>query len=1087
MNNHSSLTLSSKVNWGPLKIAGLYLLIGGLWILFSDRLAAQITSDPGLLTKFSLYKCWVYVFVTGLLLYWLIRHQNTTLRGGEEQLRLITDALPVLISYVDTDKRYQFSNKTYQDWFGHEVQGKHLEEVLGNAAYQAISGNVDKVLNGETVTYETELPYKDAGTRFVNATYVPDRGKNGQVKGFFALVQDITESKQAEEELRQWADAFDGCAHGIAIDNPSTNRIMVCNSAFASMHKSRVEDVVGTAILSLYAPADREHVRHSIEKADQIGHSRFEAHMIRRDGSAFPVQMDVVSVWGNNGDLLRRVATVVDITEPKQAEQALRESEQKFSILFEKAAFAIALSRLSDGVLVNVNEAFERVFGYTKQEALGKTSLELGINPDSESRARILAALKEHGSMSNLELTLRLKSGELRILSVNVDLVNIGDQKYILNVTHDITERKRAEQAVRESEERYRIIFELTNDYAYEDRVESDGRIVPEWITSGVTRITGYTIDDMNAPDFWQRLVHPEDVPILMQHIQHILSGQADTAETRIITKSGELRWLQDSAHPIWDAAQGRVVRIYGAALDISERKQAEEKILYQAYLLENVNDAIIGSDENSILTFWNHAAERMFGWSAEEVLGRSGQEILRSEFFNTDRETTLRTLATARKWQGEALQYRKDGTQVISEIHSIALHDDNGSITGYVSLNRDITARKRAEEALHRAHDELEFKVQERTAALSQANTLLRALMDYMPDHIYFKDTESRFIRNSKSQANMLGLNDPTQIVGKTDFDFFPHAARAYAEEQEVMRSGQPLVDFEEQVVWPDRRETWVSTTKVPLRNPEGQIIGIFGISRDITERKRVEQSIQQLNADLKKQAAQLETANKELEAFSYSVSHDLRAPLRAIDGFTRILLEDYEPLLDEEGKRVGEIIRREAQHMGVLIDDLLAFSRLGRKEMHFTKIDMKAMASSVFDELMTAENAGRIDFHIHRLPSTAGDPVLIRQAWVNLLANAIKFSSKKERAVIEVGSKHSEDEHIYYVRDTGAGFEMEYVDKLFGVFQRLHGEKEFEGTGVGLAIVKRVINRHDGRVWAESEVGKGATFYFALPRKRE
>ncbi len=211
------------------------------------------------------------------------------------------------------------------------------------------------------------------------------------------------------------------------------------------------------------------------------------------------------------------------------------------------------------------------------------------------------------------------------------------------------------------------------------------------------------------------------------------------------------------------------------------------------------------------------------------------------------------------------------------------------------------------------------------------------------------------------------------------------------------------------------------------------------------------------------------------------------MRAPLRAIDGFTRILLEDYEPMLDEEGKRVCGVISREAKHMGELIDDLLAFSRVGRKEMHFTKIDMKATASSVFEELMTRANAGRIDFHLHRLPSTAGDPVLIRQVWVNLLSNAIKFSSRKERAVIEVGSRHSEDEYVYYVRDNGAGFEMEYVDKLFGVFQRLHSEKEFEGTGVGLAIVQQVIRRHGGRVWAEGEVEKGATFYFALPRKRE
>jgi PAS domain S-box-containing protein len=1011
MSNHSSSTLSSKVNRGPLKIAGLYLLIGGLWILFSDRLAAQITSDQVLLSKICLYQGWGFVFVTALLLYWLIRRQNTALRGGEEQLRLITDALPALISYVDADKRYQFSNQAYEDWFGHEVQGKHLEEVLGNAAYQTISGYVDSVLKGETVKYETEIPYKDGGTRFVNATYVPDRGTNGQVKGFFALVQDITESKQAEEELRQWADAFEGCAHGIAIDNPSTNRIMVCNSAFASMHKSRVEEIVGTAILSLYTPPDREHVRRSIEKADQIGHSRFEAHMIRSDGSAFPVQMDVVSVWGNDGDLLHRVATVVDITERKQAEEALRERESN----------ARSLLRLSK----RLEQA--RTYSEALDAALEEVKTVLGYQ---NVWTYLLSEDKQY----------------LRLLTIT------GEKSQV--VTEDFP------------------TFTIKGDHFLEEIaygrdivLVEDARIDPRTNKDIVAQLGNRTI--VNVP-----------IILMDTHLGAFGTGSFGEEGVRIPT-SAQLDYLRALASHM------------AVTLDrihlLAKRKQAEEKIGYQAYLLENVNDAIIGSDENSVLTFWNHASEKMFGWRAEEVLGRSGREILKSEFINADRESTLRTLETTGKWQGEALQYRKDGTQVINEIHTIALHDANGSVTGYVSVNRNITERKQVEEALQRARDELEFKVQERTAALSQANTLLQALMDYMPDHIYFKDTESRFIRNSKSQASMLGLSDPAQIVGKTDFDFFPHAAQAYAEEQEVMRSGQPSVDFEEQVVWPDGKETWVSTTKVPLRNPEGQIIGIFGISRDITERKRVEQSVQLLNADLKKQAGQLEAANKELEAFSYSVSHDLRAPLRAIDGFTRILLEDYEPLLDEEGKRVGEIICREAQHMGKLIDDLLAFSRLGRKEMHFTKIDMQAMASSVFDELMTIENPGRIDFHIHRLPSTNGDPVLIRQAWVNLLSNAIKFSSKKEHAVIEVGSKHSEDENVYYVRDTGAGFEMEYMDKLFGVFQRLHGEKEFEGTGVGLAIVKRVINRHDGRVWAEGEVGKGATFYFALPRKRE
>ena len=229
----------------------------------------------------------------------------------------------------------------------------------------------------------------------------------------------------------------------------------------------------------------------------------------------------------------------------------------------------------------------------------------------------------------------------------------------------------------------------------------------------------------------------------------------------------------------------------------------------------------------------------------------------------------------------------------------------------------------------------------------------------------------------------------------------------------------------------------------------------------------------------------AQLEDTNKELEAFSYSVSHDLRAPLRAIDGFSRVILEDYLDKLDDEGKRVLNIIRGNTQKMGQLIDDLLAFSRLGRQQISPSDIRMADLAKGVFEDIKPPANERNLQFNMKTLPFAQGDRSMIKQVFANLLSNAIKFTRPKEIATIEIGGTNDGVENVYYVKDTGVGFDMQYVNKLFGVFQRLHSAEEFEGTGVGLAIVQRIIHRHGGRVWAEGKVGEGAIFYFSLPTK--
>jgi light-regulated signal transduction histidine kinase (bacteriophytochrome) len=254
---------------------------------------------------------------------------------------------------------------------------------------------------------------------------------------------------------------------------------------------------------------------------------------------------------------------------------------------------------------------------------------------------------------------------------------------------------------------------------------------------------------------------------------------------------------------------------------------------------------------------------------------------------------------------------------------------------------------------------------------------------------------------------------------------------------------------------------------------------------ARRTAAEREIRKNRDDLEQRVRDRTVQLEESNKELEAFSYSVSHDLRAPLRAIDGFTRILADDHAPDLSPEAQRVCSVIRENTGKMGRLIDDLLAFSRLGRTEMQLSPIDMGTLAQSVFYELTTPESQARIDFQVGPLPAAVGDPSLMRQVWMNLLGNAVKFSSKRERAIIEVSAEKKDGDLVYAVRDNGAGFDMQYVHKLFGVFQRLHNTREFEGTGVGLALVQRVIHRHGGRVWAEGETNRGATFRFALTEK--
>jgi PAS domain S-box-containing protein len=360
-----------------------------------------------------------------------------------------------------------------------------------------------------------------------------------------------------------------------------------------------------------------------------------------------------------------------------------------------------------------------------------------------------------------------------------------------------------------------------------------------------------------------------------------------------------------------------------------------------------------------------------------------------------------------------------------------------------------------------------------------------LLALIDNTSAVIYMRDLDGRYMVVNREYERLFHLRRE-DIVGLTDHDLFPAAIadEFRANDRRAASTGVP-VSIEEVAPGEDGPHTYI-TVKFPLLDSAGRAYAVAGISTDITDRKRAEEQVRQLNAELEQRVrdrtAELETAVRELDAFAYSVSHDLRAPLRSLHGFSEVLLEDYADRLDEDGCQYLRRIQANVARQGQLIDDLLRLSRATRTGLNRGRVDLSALAREVIDELRSAEPHRRVEAAIADALVATGDSHLIRLALDNLLSNAWKFTGKREQAIIEVGSVHRDGERQFFVRDNGAGFDMRYSNKLFDPLQRLHAATEFEGNGIGLAIVHRIVSRHGGRIWATSEPEKGATFFFTL-----
>jgi PAS domain S-box-containing protein len=524
----------------------------------------------------------------------------------------------------------------------------------------------------------------------------------------------------------------------------------------------------------------------------------------------------------------------------------------------------------------------------------------------------------------------------------------------------------------------------------------------------------------------------------------------------------------EDETGLLTDAFNGMLARI-------EEQREAlrkdEEIRSFLAAIVESSDDAIVGKDLDARVVSWNAGAERMFGYPAAEMLGQPITR-LQSPDRPEEEEHILEEVRRGRTRHYETTRIRKDGQPVELSLTVSPIRNARGDIIGMSSIARDITEGKLAERLIQESRARLSGIIGSAMDAIISIDAGQRITI--------FNEAAEQMFRCPAAEA----LGQPLERFMPARFR---EAHRQHVAEfgrtgvtSRAMGSLQPLAGLRS-----DGEEFPIEASISHIEVGGQQIYTV--ILRDITERKRAEDQIRRLNAELEQRVAErtaeLTAANKELESFTYSVAHDLRAPLRHIDAFSKILHEDFTAELPLEAQHYLKNIRDSAGKMSLLVDDLLNLARVGRQELRRHPTPLSSLVDAVLADLRQ-ESAGRkLEWHIEPLPAVECDPGLMKQVFANLLANAVKYTRPRPVAVIEVGCRKTNGDTAVFVRDNGVGFNMKYVDKLFGVFQRLHRAEDFEGTGVGLAIVDRIVRKHGGHIWAESAVDQGATFYFTVP----
>lgn len=717
---------------------------------------------------------------------------------------------------------------------------------------------------------------------------------------------------------------------------------------------------------------------------------------------------------------------------------------------------------------LEVNDAALSHYGYTREEFLSLNAKDIRPQEEVDALVKDIELMKGKANHAG-DWIHKKKTGEIIIVNiVSHPFVFRGKEARHVMAT-DVTEQRLMERELKNSEERFRLIVEGAPDPIF---IQSDGKFVYLNQTA-VCLFEVESADQLigkNVIDY----IHPESREIVLKRMKLVNDDRQsvkELVEIKFLSSKGNETWVETAGQPLdYGGMKAGLVFVR----DISSRKKTVEALNYQEYLLKEMGRiAKIGGwefDPDTGKGTWTDEVARIHGMKpGNETNVEKGISFYKDESYDKIVAAIKNAIEHRVAYDLELEMTDAEGMHkwVHTFGHPVVL---DGKVIKVRGSFQDITQRKLAEKALieseqkYRAFFENSLDAMLLTTPDGQVlevNDAACKLWGYAEDELKSLRRDQIVYTESESYQNFIAKRAEAGIaVGEIT----------------IIRKDGSLVETEvSSAVFMDADD-----------NKKNSLI-----VRDISKRKRDEQRILQLNADLEEKigerTAQLVAVNKDLEAFAYSVSHDLRAPLRSINGLTQILQDNYSNKLESEGLRLTERIRVNSTKMGTLIEDLLSFSRASTTEIRKTGVDMNLLVKSAINEIGEKDSLDMVEFKIDQLPDTEGDPTLLKQVWVNLISNAVKFSARKETPLIEISGHISGYKCFFKIKDNGAGFNMKYSDKIFAAFQRLHTEQEFHGTGAGLAIVQRILLKHGGNIWAEGEEGKGATFTFCLPSKKK